>query len=201
MQHSSRLADYTNKQTNMPLPYLYQSPRIGFRKWTKEDEPIFHKMCNDPVVMEYLPAFWSMGKVQTRLALINQEIDEYGHGFFAVDELATGKFMGFIGIKYEKKLPPWSPMIEIGWRLDTPFWGKGYATEGAKATLKFGFETIGIDTIYAIAPQVNRKSIRIMEKTGMKYLQKFQHPLLSAESKLKTCELWKIERKEFNQKA
>lgn len=89
---------------------------------------------------------------------------------------------------------PFTPCVEIGWRLRSQYWGKGYATEGAKAVLKYGFETVGLNEIVSITVPQNIRSIRVMERIGMTrdLNGDFAHPLLPKDHRLSKHVLYKI---------
>ena len=85
-----------------------------------------------------------------------------------------------------------TPFVDIGWRLKKSTWNQGFATEGAKRCLVYAFEILKLKTIYAIATANNDKSMRVMEKIGMKKHTTFMHPLISEKSELKECVAFKI---------
>ena len=113
-----------------------------------------------------------------------------GFCYFAVDELKTENFIGFIGIAEQNFETDFIP-------LDKKYWNKGYASEGAKACLKFAFEKMKLESIRAVAPKINLKSVKVMEKIGMKYSKDFKHPTLKNDKRLETCVLYKIDRNDF----
>ena len=89
---------------------------------------------------------------------------------------------------------PFTPCVEIGWRLASRFWGHGYATEGARAALQFGFEEIELEEIVAFTVPENMASRRVMEKIGMmrNTADDFQHPLLPTDHPLRHHVLYRI---------
>ena len=117
---------------------------------------------------------------------------ERGHCYFAVDQKEDGQFIGFIGLCYQEYKANFTPGVDIGWRLDKAFWGKGYATEGAKRCLSFGFEDLGLKKIFAVAPQINQASINVMRKIGMSKVLDFKHPKLTNYPQLEDCVCYEI---------
>lgn len=106
-------------------------------------------------------------------------IEERGWGFWAAEERASGKFMGFIGLHKPVADLPFSPCVEVGWRLATAFWGKGYATEGARAALDYGFTTLDLAEIVSFTASINARSRAVMQRLGMmKDTDTFFHPNL-----------------------
>lgn len=110
-------------------------------------------------------------------------LNENSFGLWAAEEKATENFMGFIGLsdRYLEGIS-FTPCIEIGWRLDKEFWGRGYATEGALEVLKFGQENLKIDQIYSYTARINTPSINVMKKIGLSERPEldFDHPKINA---------------------
>ena len=84
--------------------------------------------------------------------------------------------------------------MDIGWRIAKEHWGKGLATEGAKRCLQYGLEELELDMIYSVAPVVNQRSIRVMEKIGMHKAGEFMHPYLENDQRLQRCVYYKLGR-------
>jgi RimJ/RimL family protein N-acetyltransferase len=83
---------------------------------------------------------------------------------FRVDKLENNEFIGFIGLSEKSFEAEFTPCIDIGWRLSSEEWNKGYATEGAKRCLEYANEVLKLEKIVSIAPKINVKSERVMEK-------------------------------------
>ncbi len=170
--------------------YLIETERLGLRDWTLDDIAPMAKINLSKNVMRYFPGTQDENAtadfVQRMIALYNDK----GYCFFATELLATSEFIGFIGLSYFDLDLDFCPCVEIGWRLDEKHWGKGYATEGARATLDFGFNNLGLKKITSIASSINTPSIHVMQKLGMKYVKEFDHPKLLEFKKLKTCVLY-----------
>lgn len=96
-----------------------------------------------------------------------------------------------------------TPAVEIGWRLAYEYWGHGYATEGALASLQYGFETLNLNEIVSFTPTQNKKSANVMKKIRMTNNPEddFDHPRLAAEHRLKRHVLYRIKRNDWDQKA
>jgi RimJ/RimL family protein N-acetyltransferase len=116
-----------------------------------------------------------------------------GYCYFAVDRLDSHEFIGFIGLMDQDFLPSLGSFVDIGWRLNNVHWGCGFATEGAKACLNFGFDNLRMESIYSVAPIANEKSIRVMEKICMSEVRNLEHPKLVDYPKLKDCVLYEIQ--------
>jgi RimJ/RimL family protein N-acetyltransferase len=117
--------------------------------------------------------------------------------YFAVDELSSGNFCGFIGLCDQNYEASFTPCTDIGWRLGKKYWNKGYATEGARRCLDYGFLDIKLKNIKATSTIINVKSIKIMQKLGMKQQLFFNHPRLKGDTRLESCVLYEIGSHEF----
>ena len=145
--------------------------------------------------MKYFPDILSREESDELYERLDHHFKKFGFGFYAVDVLGEGKFIGFIGIQHIRFEADFTPGIEIGWRLSKMYWNMGLATEGAKKCLDFAFNNLGIEKIYSFAPHSNLPSLRIMEKIGMEKAGSFIHPLLPEDSELQPLILYQIEKK------
>jgi len=173
--------------------YIFTSARLGFRNWKSSDLDVMATMNADKDVMEFFQSTQSREKTNDFIKKMQKQFAENGFCYFAVDLLETNEFIGFIGLsKQEYNAGFETPFVDIGWRLSKSAWNKGYATEGAKRCLEYAFKTLKLETIYSIATSKNVKSIRVMEKIGMKKYSTFLHPLIADDSKLKECVAYKV---------
>ena len=94
-------------------------------------------------------------------------------------------FVGFVGLSVPRFEAHFTPCVEIGWRLSPEHWGRGYATEAARAALVFGFETLQLDEIVSFTVPENLRSRRVMEKIGMSHspADDFDHPALPEDTR------------------
>lgn len=172
--------------------YIFRSERLGFRNWQESDIIPMAAINADPEVMRYFPAIQSTAQTQDFIDRMQQQFEERGYCYFAVELSETGTLIGFTGLSYKTFESDFTPCIDIGWRLGKAYWNKGYATEAAARCLQYGFETLKLDAIYAMAPKINVPSIAVMEKIGMKKVNEFEHPLLINDDWLQPCVLYKI---------
>lgn len=153
--------------------------RLRLRQWKLEDRKVFREMGKDPEVMRYFPNLLSF-KESDQLALrISDLIDQQGWGFWAVELLETNEFIGFTGLhrQFPKSGLPCTPFMEISWRLARPYWGKGYGYEAAQQALKYAFNTLNCEQVYAFTTVNNQPSRQLMTELGMQDLeQDFDHP-------------------------
>ena len=146
---------------------MLKTERLILRPWRKEDLEPFAKLNADPRVMEYFLALLTRKESDERAHCWQANIETRGWGFWAVSVQGGADFIGFIGLEYVNFQVHFTPAVEIGWRLAYDHWGKGYATEGAKAALGYGFDTLHLDEIVSFTAVHNRRSRHVMEKIGM----------------------------------
>jgi RimJ/RimL family protein N-acetyltransferase len=178
--------------------YLFQSERLGFRNWSTADIEIMSEINADPKVMEFFPSTQTREQTINFIERMQKQFAEKGFCYFAVDKLEDRQLIGFIGINTQTFESDFTPCNDIGWRLKSSEWNKGYATEGAKRCLAYAFGELGIEKIYSIAPKVNLKSERIMLNLGMKKIKHFIFPLLKGDKRLEECVLYEISGKNNN---
>lgn len=173
---------------------IIETDRLILRTWKEADSDIYFQINQDPRVIEYLGGPMTRQEVTDFIEAMNDQFDKNGYTLWAAEEKSTNHFMGFIGIHEIKWDPPFSPNIEIGWRLGSQYWGKGYATEGAMAALKYGFNQCGLKEIISITVPANRRSIRVMEKLGMTrdFSGDFHHTKLPKDHPLSLHFLYRI---------
>jgi RimJ/RimL family protein N-acetyltransferase len=154
--------------------------RLLLRRWRPEDAEPMAALNADPEVMRFI----GDGAPSTRagsdelLGRFEREWDERGFGLWAVEEhAAPGVLLGFCGLTVPMFLPPVLPAVEVGWRLARPAWGRGVATEAARAALAFGFEQHGMRQIIAVVHPANDRSLRVCAKLGMQPRRDQLHPI------------------------
>ena len=154
-----------------------ETERLVIRNWENGDRDLFHRINSEDAVMEFFPFRRTRSESDRFLDVLRETIAERGYGFTALEERASGSCIGFAGlapVAIEPILAEGS--IEIGWRLAPEFWGKGYATEAARALVRFGFETLDLDEIVSFAVEENHRSIAVMQRLGMTRDGAFDHP-------------------------
>lgn len=172
--------------------YLFTSERLGFRNWLPEDAPSMAALNADPEVMRFFPKTQTLSETQVFIDRMLAHHTEKGYCYFAVDVLETNTFIGFIGLKEQTYDAPFTPCVDIGWRLHKNAWGKGYATEGAKRCLTFAFNTLQLSNVKSVCPAINTPSERVMQKAGMTKVGTFLHPALKNSPQLQKCYLYEI---------
>ena len=174
--------------------YIFQSPRLGFRNWSEDDIAPFAELNADPEVMTYFPRPLTLDESRNSVQRFQKYYTDYGYTFYAVDRLDTAEFIGFIGMMYQTFESFFTPCVEIGWRLKCSVWGKGFATEGAKACLNYGFDTLGFSEIYSITAIPNLRSEKVMQRIGMERIGEFDHPGLENGHPLERHVIYRIKK-------
>jgi ribosomal-protein-alanine N-acetyltransferase len=148
---------------------MIETQRLLLRPFSAEDIDAFASLNADADVMRYIGDGKPMTKEQTeiRLKAVLDHWAQHGFGLFTAIEKTGGDFVGFCGLKYLDT----SSEIEVGYRLAKRFWGLGLATEAARASLHYGFETLGLDRIVAVVQPENAASCRVIEKIGLRYVK------------------------------
>ena len=141
--------------------------RLALRVWQPKDLAPFAEMNADSEVMRFFPHPLSQLETEGFLDVIKRHFEQHGFGLLAVDESSTGEFIGFIGLHTATFESPFAPCVEVGWRLRRSSWGKGYATEGATACLKLGFEKHGLEEICSFTSAINLRSVDVMKRIGL----------------------------------
>jgi RimJ/RimL family protein N-acetyltransferase len=128
--------------------------------------------------MEHFPTPLSPAESTEMIARIEAHFVRYGFGLWAAELRATRHFTGFIGLNIPTFESHFTPCVEIGWRLAAEFWGRGLATEGARAVLDYAFTALSLPEIVAFTVPANHRSRRVMEKLSMTHdpADDFDHP-------------------------
>ena len=176
-----------------PPSIVCETPRLILRQWQESDHEPYIAMNIDEEVMRYFPALQTREKTLAQIERFQKFIDENGYGFFAAERIYTGEFIGFIGLAKPNFESFFTPCVEIGWRLAQAHWHQGYATEGAKACLDFGFSTLGLDKIYSFTSILNTPSMNVMKRIGMTEAGRFEHPNIAEGDRIRPHVLYKIE--------
>ncbi|HEY7785331.1 MAG TPA: GNAT family N-acetyltransferase [Pyrinomonadaceae bacterium] len=144
-----------------------ETPRLILRQWRADDFEPYAAICADEDVMRYLISggtSFSRLDVWRHMAFMIGHWQLLGYGHFAVEEKSSGRFIGRLGFLN----PEGWPGFEIGWTLGKEFWGKGYATEGARRALEFAFDELDKDHVISLIHPENKASIRVAERLGEK---------------------------------
>ncbi len=176
-----------------------ETKRLILRPWKEADLEPFAQLNVDGRVMEYFPSVLSRKESNDLARRIITNLEEQGWGLWAVAIPGVADFIGFIGLAKPSFEAHFTPTVEVGWRLAFDHWGNGYATEGAKAALAYGFETLQLPEIVSFTAEQNTRSRRIMEKIDMQYDPRddFDHPKLPEGHPLRKHVLYRINQQQW----
>ncbi|MGD1879334.1 MAG: GNAT family N-acetyltransferase [Kiloniellaceae bacterium] len=154
--------------------------RLILRPWRESDLAPFAALNADPEVMEHFPAPLSGLESEAVAARLRDGMVRQGFGLWAVELPDKAPFIGFIGLWAPSFEAHFTPCVEVGWRLARGFWGKGYASEGAREAVRFGFEDLGLEEIVSLTSTTNIRSQAVMRRLGMTRdpVDDFDHPNL-----------------------
>lgn len=159
---------------------MIETARLILRQWRDADAAPFAALNADPEVMAHFETPLSRATSDTQLGWYRGAIAAHGWGLWAVERRDDGMFLGFTGLWTVNFAAPIEGDIEIGWRLARQAWGKGYATEAARAAVAFGWANTTAPRLVAMTVPANTRSIRVMEKLGLERRPglDFAHPRL-----------------------
>jgi len=184
----------------MPAPIALDTARLRLRQWRDSDREPFAALNADPRVMEFFPRTLDRAASDAIVDILQSHVAEQGYGFWAAELRDSGETIGFIGIQVPRTQFPFSPCVEIGWRLAHRFWGQGYASEGARASLRAGFETLNLAEIVSFTAADNMRSLAVMRRLGMQEDPgSFDHPSIPPGSPLRVHRLYRLTRGEWLQ--
>ena len=148
-----------------------ETARLLLRPWEREDLSPYAGICADPEVMRYIggASLLTHEQSEEQVARFVRHWEERGFGLWAVEEKTSANFIGFVGLGYHADWPEGEHKTEVGWRLDRAYWGRGLATEGARASLRYGFEELELERIISIIQPTNLASRRVAEKAGLTF--------------------------------
>ncbi|SFZ82799.1 Protein N-acetyltransferase, RimJ/RimL family [Devosia enhydra] len=175
---------------------ILETDHLLLRPWREEDRAPFARMVGDPVVMRFYTRTRSRADADLWIDKMRQGLDEGTSHFLAAEQKSDGAFVGLIGTAAITHALPGNPHTEIGWIIDKPFWGKGFAPEGARAHLHHAWYELGRDEVVAFTYRGNLPSQKVMEKIGMsRDLQgDFDHPAIAPSHPIRPHVLYRAAR-------
>lgn len=146
---------------------MIETERLLLRQWREEDREPFYRLNSDARVMEFFPECLTRAQSDSLVERINEHFKKHGFGLLAAELREDQTFIGFAGVAVPSFKAHFTPCVEIGWRLAADYWGRGLATEGAQAVVKYAFDELALDALVSFAVPRNIRSRRVMEKIGM----------------------------------
>lgn len=145
-----------------------ETERLWLRSWSPADLDDLAAIFAEPEVWRH-PFGRGLSRDESE-QFLNRQLEHWkanGFGVWAAVLRDTGRLIGYMGLSIPSWLPQVLPAVEVGWRLHPDYWGRGLATEGGRASLRYGFETLELDRIISVYAPGNVASARVMEKLGM----------------------------------
>lgn len=176
----------------MAGPIEIETGRLRLRQWRQADYEPFAALNADPRVMAHFPSTLTRPESDHIADYCAEILRTRGWGPWAVEIRATGQFAGFVGLNEPSAELPFSPCVEVLWRLAFEHWGQGYATEAGRAACEVGFRSLGLGEIVAFAAVGNHRSRAVMHRLGMTPSGTFEHPEIPAGSALRLHGLYRL---------
>jgi len=172
-----------------------ETERLILRGWRQEDIPPLLAICQDPEVVRFLGQPQTPKEIEQAIARQEAQRARLGHCYWAAWDKDNRELIGFCGLSAGPAGTPIEGAIDIGWRLRSDRWGKGYAKEAAMASLAWGFANLGIKEIWSITVPANKRSWGLMERLGMRRhpTLDFDHPAVAEGSPLKRHIVYSVE--------
>jgi ribosomal-protein-alanine N-acetyltransferase len=173
---------------------VLETSRLQLRRFSEDDRAPFARINADPRVMEFMPACLSRRESDLLFDRIEDHFRKHNFGLYAAELRETRAFIGFVGLATPRFEAHFTPCVEIGWRLSADHWGRGLATEGARAVASHAFEVLRLDALVSFTSTGNMRSRRVMEKIGMTRdaSEDFDHPGLPEGHPLRRHVLYRL---------
>ena len=174
---------------------ILETEHLILRQWKKEDFVCYAKLTSNKEVMKYFPQTLTKEKSDGAAQKFMQLLKERGWGFWAVEEKSLGKFIGYAGLHSPRTKFPFSPCVEIAWRMEDKYWENGYVLEAGKIIVDTAFKRIGLEELVYFSSVKNLKAEKVVQALGMQKEEKsFNHPFVEIGDELSLHYLYKIQR-------
>ena len=163
----------------MSQPVTFTTDRLLLRPFADGDLAPFAALNADADVRRYYPTRLTREDSDRLGETLRQKMAERGWGTWVVQSGESG-FCGVVGLSSPDYDTPFTPCVEIGWTLARDYWGRGYATEAARAVLRFAITELGLDEVVSFTTHANQRSRAVMQRLGMTrdFRGDFDHPLV-----------------------
>lgn len=188
----------SSSSAQMANPIEFETERLVLRQWRAEDREPFAALNADPRVMEYLPARLTRAESDAMADHFQSLIGDCGWGLWAAELKEPRQFIGFVGLHAAPADLPFSPCVEIGWRLAHEHWGKGLASEAARGALRVGFVSLGLPEVVSFTAVRNVRSRAVMARLSMRESGTFEHPRVPESSALRLHCLYRLSREQYD---
>lgn len=174
-----------------------RTERLCLRGWRARDRAPFAALNTGSEVMALMPKTLTRAESDALVDVIEAEFEERGYGLWAVEVPGEVPFAGFVGLHRVTFEAHFTPAVEIGWRLDRPLWGRGYATEAGHEVLRYAFDEVGLDEVVSFTSVGHAKSRAVMERIGLGPVGEFDHPNLPEGHRLRRHVLYRLGRAQW----
>lgn len=173
-----------------------RTPRLVLRGWRTSDREPFAALNADPAVVEFLGGALTRDRSEAMVDRIESSWAMKGYGLWAVQVVGGPDFIGCVGLWDATFEAPFTPAVEVGWRLARSAWGQGYASEAARAALGHGYGTLRLPEVVSFTAALNVRSRAVMERIGMirDHDGDFEHPAVPVGSPLRRHVLYRLPR-------
>jgi RimJ/RimL family protein N-acetyltransferase len=178
---------------------MLETERLILRPWRDEDRAPFAALNADAEVMRFFPTPLARNESDALSAEIRTHFGKHGWGPWAIERRDEAGFLGFVGLAQVRDSMPFAPAVQIAWRLMRDAWGKGFASEAARAAIAFGFEHIQLDEIVSYTTTINTRSVAVMQRLGMTHdpADDFDHPQIEPGGALRRHVLYRLTRADW----
>jgi RimJ/RimL family protein N-acetyltransferase len=179
--------------------FEFETHGLRLRQWRDSDREPFAALNADHKVMEHFASPLSRQASDASIDAWQSQLVDRGWSNWAAELRSSGEFVGFVCLTVPVRVLPFSPCVEIGWRLSREHWGKGYVTEAAREVLRTGFERISLDEIVSFTTILNGRSWAVMERIGMQRQDDFDYPAFPDGHPLRRHCLYRLTRDQWRQ--
>ncbi len=173
---------------------MIETPRLVLRPWRRSDFAAFADQNADPVVMRFLGGPLTRADSDAYVERAMQHLADHGFGKWAIELPGVAPFIGAVGLSHIRIETSFTPAVEVAWRLHRDYWGQGYATEAARASIDDGFNRAGLSEIVAMTALPNLPSQRVMQRLGMTRSIEFDHPSRAERDPMRRHVLYRLQR-------
>lgn len=175
---------------------FFETERLTLRPPVARDLDFLSEMNQDPDVMAFMPSLMNREESERQLRRMSRHFQDWGFGIWLIERRNGGEPLGLAGLQKVDFEAPFAPAVEVAWRLVRSQWGNGYASEAARAALRFGFEALGLPEIVGFTTAANERSIAVFRRIGMPRDSAFdfEHPKLEPHHPLRPHVFFRLTR-------
>jgi RimJ/RimL family protein N-acetyltransferase len=171
---------------------MIRTSRLVLRPWRESDLVPFAEQNADPLIMRFLGGVLTREESDAYVEAATKHLADNGFCKWAVEAPGISPLIGAVGLTRVKFEASFTPAVEVAWRLHRRYWGHGYATEAARASIEDGFQRVGLSEIVSVTAIGNLPSRRVMERLGMERSIEFEHPRHPETSPLRKHVLYRL---------